>query len=91
MHPLVYSEIPGFDLIRALNHGLLPANYLQDGHPKSLQAYNQDYLKEEVFDEGLTRNMPGFSHFFEAMGYSHGELTNYANIARVSGVDAKTV
>lgn len=25
------------------------------------------------------------------MGYSHGELTNYANIARDCGVDAKTV
>lgn len=25
------------------------------------------------------------------MGYSHGELTNYSNIARDSGVDAKTV
>jgi len=44
-----------------------------------------------VFDEGLTRNIPAFSRFFEAMGYSHGELTNYANIARECGVDAKTV
>jgi hypothetical protein len=25
------------------------------------------------------------------MGYSHGELTNYANIARDCGLDAKTV
>jgi predicted AAA+ superfamily ATPase len=51
----------------------------------------RDYLKEEVFDEGLTRNIPAFSRFFDAMGYSHGELTNYANIARECGVDAKTV
>ena len=58
---------------------------------KSLQAYVRDYLKEEVFDEGLTRNIPAFSRFFDAMGYSHGELTNYANIARDCGVDAKTV
>ena len=50
-----------------------------------------DYLKEEVFDEGLTRNVAAFSRFFEAMGYSHGDLTNYANIARDCGVDAKTV
>jgi predicted AAA+ superfamily ATPase len=32
-----------------------------------------------------------FSRFFEAVGYSHGDLTNYANIARDCGVDAKTV
>ena len=51
----------------------------------------RDYLKEEVIDEGLTRNVPAFSRFFDAMGYSHGELTNYANIARDCGVDAKTV
>jgi len=44
-----------------------------------------------VFDEGLTRNIPAFSRFFDAVGYSHGELTNYANIARDCGVDAKTV
>jgi predicted AAA+ superfamily ATPase len=51
----------------------------------------RDYLKEEVFDEGLTRNVGAFSRFFEAMGFSHGDLTNYANIARDCGVDAKTV
>jgi predicted AAA+ superfamily ATPase len=39
----------------------------------------------------LTRNIPAFSRFFDAMGYSHGELTNYANIARDCGIDAKTV
>jgi predicted AAA+ superfamily ATPase len=44
-----------------------------------------------VFDEGLTRNVSAFSRFFDAMGYSHGELINYANIARDCGVDAKTV
>ena len=39
----------------------------------------------------MTRKIPAFSRFFEAMGYSHGELTNYANIARDCGTDAKTV
>ena len=57
----------------------------------SLRAYVQDYLKEEVFSEGLVRNMPAFSRFFDAMGYSHGEMVNFANIARDCGVDAKTV
>jgi predicted AAA+ superfamily ATPase len=56
-----------------------------------LRAYIQDYLKEEVFAEGLTRNIPAFSRFFDAFGYSHGELTNYSNIARDCGVDSKTV
>lgn len=91
MHPLVSVEVDDLNLLRALNRGMLPLHYLQEEYSKSLQAYVRDYLKEEVFDEGLTRNIPAFSRFFDAMGYSHGELTNYSNIARDCGVDAKTV
>jgi predicted AAA+ superfamily ATPase len=91
MHPLVFPEIPDFDLLRALERGLLPPHYASDGYRRSLKAYVRDYLKEEVFDEGLTRNVPAFSRFFDAMAFSHGELTNYSNIARDCGVDAKTV
>jgi len=91
MHPLVSIEMGELNLLRALNRGMIPAHYLQEEYRKSLQAYLRDYLKEEVFDEGLTRNIPAFSRFFDAMGFSQGELTNYANIARDCGVDAKTV
>lgn len=91
MHPLASTEVPNFDLLRALNRGLVPAHYLATEYRRSLDAYVRDYLKEEVFDEGLTRNVPAFSRFFDAMAYSHGELTNFANIARDCGVDAKTV
>lgn len=91
MLPLVSAEIGKLDLLRALNNGLVPSHYLQQNATRSLRAYTRDYLKEEVFAEGLTRNIPAFSRFFDAMAYSHGELTNYSNIARDCGVDAKTV
>ncbi|MFZ4733575.1 MAG: ATP-binding protein [Pirellulales bacterium] len=98
MLPLVSAEFPrgagesaGMDLLKALNNGLVPSHYLSADPRKSLEAYVRDYLKEEVFDEGLTRNVPAFSRFFEALGYCHGELINHANIARDCGVDAKTV
>jgi predicted AAA+ superfamily ATPase len=91
MHPLVSAEVGDLNLLRALTRGMIPVHYLEESYQKSLQAYVRDYLMEEVFDEGLTRNIPAFSRFFDAMGYSHGELTNYANIARDCGVDAKTV
>ncbi|MFQ5637629.1 MAG: ATP-binding protein [bacterium] len=91
MFPLVTPEIGQIDLLRVLNHGLIPSHYLQKDYRKSLKGYIADYLKEEVFNEGLTRNIPAFSRFFEAMSYSHGELTNYMNIARECGVDSKTV
>ncbi len=91
MHPLTSVEIGDLDLLQALNRGLVPGHYLNPEYRRSLEAYVVDYLKEEVFDEGLTRNVAAFSRFFEAMAYSHGDLTNYANIARDCGVDAKTV
>jgi predicted AAA+ superfamily ATPase len=91
LHPLTTKELPDLDLLQALNNGLIPNHYLQKGGQRSLRAYVTDYLKEEVFNEGLTRNIPAFSRFFEAIGYSHGQLTNYANIARECGIDAKTV
>lgn len=91
MFPFVYPEHKAQDILKILNQGLIPDHYLRNGYKKSLQSYVQDYLKEEVFSEGLIRNIPAFSRFFEAMGYSHGELTNYSNIARDCGVDSKTV
>ncbi len=92
LFPFTTLEIKNFDLLRALNQGLIPDHYLQNQHyQKSLRAYAQDYLKEEVFHEGLVRNLPAFSRFFDAMAYSHGEQTNYSNIARECGIDSKTV
>jgi len=91
LFPLVTAELESPNLLQILNRGLIPSHYTSEQWRKSLSGYVRDYLKEEVFDEGLARNVPAFSRFFDAMGYSHGELTNYANIARECGVDAKTV
>jgi len=91
MFPLVTPELKDIDLLRALNHGLIPDHYLSDDYKMSLQGYVQDYLKEEVFAEGLIRNIPAFARFFDAVGYTHGELISFSNIARDCGVDSKTV
>ena len=91
LFPLVSAELERADLIRVLNRGLIPTHYQSAAYRRSLRAYVSDYLKEEVFAEGLTRNIPGFSRFLDAVGHTHGELTNYSNIARDCGVDAKTV
>lgn len=91
MYPLTVYEIPNFDLLRALNRGMLPSHYEDAYHDRTLRAYVQDYLKEEIMAEGLTRNMPAFARFLDALAYSQGELVNFANVARDCGVDAKTV
>jgi predicted AAA+ superfamily ATPase len=91
MHPLTVNEVPGFNLLRALNNGLVPSHYLQENARKSLRAYVQDYLKEEIIAEGLTRTIPAFSRFTDILGFCNGEMINFTNIARDTGVDAKTV
>jgi len=90
---LTFAETGECNLLRILNQGLIPSHYLasEANYRKSLKAYVSDYLIEEVFQEGLTRNIQAFSRFFDALGHCQGELINYANIARDCGVDAKTV
>ena len=91
LHPLAWPEMPDFDLLRALGCGLVPQHYDSPDPRRALAGYVGDYLKEEVFDEGLVRNAAAFSRFFDALAFCHGELINYSNIARDCGVDAKTV
>lgn len=59
MFPFVTTELGSVDLLRVLNRGMIPSHYLSDGHRRSLDAYVRDYLSEEVFAEGLTRNVVG--------------------------------
>ena len=90
LHPLAWPEIPDFDLLKALNNGLVPSHYNAANHRRALAGYVDDYLKEEVFDEGLARNV-AFARFFDALAFSHGELLNFSSIARDCGVSSKTV
>ncbi len=90
-YPLVYPEIPDFDLLRALNYGLIPSHYLADNWEKTTKAYINDYLREEIQTEGLVRNLRAFARFLDVAAFSNGELINYTNIASDCGVDNKTV
>ncbi|MGI9228983.1 MAG: ATP-binding protein [Gammaproteobacteria bacterium] len=79
-----------FNLERLLNHGYLPSIYEAARPYRMLDAYIADYLKEEVAAEGLTRNLPAFSDFLDAAAFSDGEIVNFSNIARDSGVSNNT-
>jgi predicted AAA+ superfamily ATPase len=91
LFPLTSSEIQEMDLDRALNHGLIPRHYLETNPARSLTAYISDYINEEIQAEALTRNIPAFARFLDAVASSHGELINYSNISRDCGVSSKTV
>lgn len=91
LFPLTYNEINDFNLLKALNNGLIPEHYDEKNSYRTLKSYVQDYLKEEIFEEGLARNIPAFSKFLDAVGYCQGEMINYSNISRDCGVDSKTI
>ncbi len=91
LYPLVFAEIPDFDLMKALNNGLLPRHYLAHNSEKLLSAYIGSYLKDEIMAEARIRNIVSFSRFLETAAFSNGEIVNYSNIASDCGVSATTV
>ncbi len=91
LYPLIQSEIPDFDLLRALNNGLLPRHYLSDNPKKLTDAYIGNYLKDEIIAEAKIRNINAFTQFLEAAAFSNGEMVNYTNIGSECGVSHNTV
>lgn len=80
-----------FSLERMLNHGPHPPHYLSDNPGPLQKAYVDTYLKEEVLQEGLTRNFPVFSSFLRIAAIGDTEVLNFSNIARECGVASSTV
>lgn len=91
LFPLVSNEIPDFDLLRALNHGLLPRHYLSGNPKKLISAYIGNYLRDEIMAEARIRNVTTFSRFLEVAAFSNGEMVNYSNIASECSISAPTV
>ncbi len=91
MMPLTFGETEGFDLEEVMISGLLPPHFLSDDPLRELQAYVGDYLREEIAAEARTQNIPAFAEFLRVAALTNGELLNYTNVARESGISAKVV
>lgn len=92
MHPLVLQELGAdFDLAQALRFGLLPAVITHEEPKKYLESYVQTYLREEILQEGLTRNIGSFSKFLEIASFSQGNILNTSEIARELSLNRITV
>ncbi len=91
LYPLVSKEIPDFDIDRAVNYGMLPSHYLAKNPARQLAAYIEVYLKEEIREEALVRNLGAFQRFLEVAALTDGEMVNNNNIAQDCGVSASTV
>lgn len=95
MYPLTLYEIGNkFSLEQLLNSGCLP-RAVTEKNTEILQeylfSYVETYLKEEIFQEGLTRNLNDFTKFIELAGRYHGQILNLENIAREVGKSGDTV
>jgi uncharacterized protein len=91
-HPFMASELEAdFSLEVALKNGLIPLILSANEPDKTMATYITLYLKEEVKEEGLVRDIGTFARFLEAISFSHGSVLNLSNIARECQVSRKIV
>jgi predicted AAA+ superfamily ATPase len=94
LFPFTYHELKtDFDLKQALVFGTLPAIYGRTDDEKKLilQTYAQTYLREEIQQEALVRNLGSFTRFLNVAAAQFTELTKYQSIASECQVPASTV
>ena len=91
LYPFVSAEIPDFDIDRAVTYGMIPPHYLSRNPTRLLAGYINVYLKEEIKEEALVRNLDAFQRFLEVAALTDGEIINNNNIAQDCGVHATTV
>lgn len=91
LYPFVSAELSNFDIDHAVSYGMIPSHYLSKNPAWRLAAYIQVYLKEEIKEEALVRNLNSFQRFLEVAALTDGEMVNNNNIAQDCGVSATTV
>lgn len=95
MHPLCVNELgEQFNLQDSLTFGHLPSVYNEKSKENAhiyLASYVSTYLKEEVLQEGLTRNLEAYARFLQIASFSQGETLNISEVARECGLNRKLV
>ncbi|MBS0358322.1 MAG: ATP-binding protein [Proteobacteria bacterium] len=91
MTPLCYPEVKNIDIENVMITGMLPPHVLSEDPIQDFRSYVADYLKEEIIAEAAVQNIPAFSEFLRVSALTTGELLNYTNVARETGVSAKVV
>ena len=88
MYPLTIQEIgDAFDFDAVVKYGLLPTVINHADPKKYLESYVQTYIREEVMQEGLTRNVGAFARFLEVASFSQGQVLNLSEISRELGIN----
>lgn len=95
LFPLVHTELKDkFNLEMSLSRGTLPPMVLAENEieaRRSLTAYVDTYLKEEIHAEAAVRNTGAFHRFLPIAADYNGQIINYSTIAGQTGINYNTV
>jgi len=80
------------DAVSLLSIGMLPViHQKQEFAVDLLEAYAGTYLREEIQQEALVKDLGSFSRFLKIAALMNGQMVNVAGIARDAGVARTTV
>lgn len=91
--PLCYAEYQDtLDLDFRINWGTLPLivdnrEYLED----TATTYVHNYLRQELAEEGIVRNLESFARFLSVAALYHGKMLSYQAVAEQCHVPRQTV
>jgi uncharacterized protein len=91
LHPLTAKEQEDvFQISQSLRYGHLLARFSEHDPRKYLKDYVQTYIREEVLQESLTRNIGHSSRFLEVASFSQSSVINISEIAREAHIGRAT-
>jgi len=82
------------NLFKILQFGTLPDAFIEENQEmiiEYLKTYAHLYLKEEVLQESIVRNIEGFGRFLEFAAFINGSPVNYTKLARQVGLSNRTI
>jgi predicted AAA+ superfamily ATPase len=93
MFPLTAAELGSdFNLNESILIGNLPAVHEnKTAAYEYLNSYIGTYLREEVLQEGITRNISSFARFLEIASFSQGSILNISEVARECKTERKVI
>ncbi len=93
MFPLVAKELGSdFSVDAVLRFGSLPGIYSDERYRvEKLRAYVHTYLRQEIQQEALVKDLGSFHRFLKVAALMHGQVVNQAAISRDAAVARTTV
>jgi uncharacterized protein len=91
--PLTFAETEfRTDIDDALRIGMLPGVVSAPASAEdTLEAYAANYVHQEIQQEALTKDLPGFARFLRVAAILNGQSVSAANVANEAGVARATV